>query len=72
MGRKSVARRLKVVHSNCAGIDVDKSKHYVAVDPESCEDSVRSFGPFTDELAAWLKTCGVEVVAIPTIGVETA
>ena len=41
-----------MVHANCAGIDVGKTKHSVAVDPACCEDSVRSFGAFTDDLAA--------------------
>ena len=72
MGRKRIDRRLKIVHSHCAGIDIGKSKHYVAVDPDSCEDPVRSFGAFTDDLeqlAGWLKECGVEVVAMESTGV---
>ena len=38
MGRKRIDRRLKIVHSHCAGIDIGKSKHYVAVDPDYADN----------------------------------
>ena len=72
MTHKQARKRLEVVHPDCAGIDIGKTKHYVAVDPERSEDPVRSFGTFTDELhalAAWLSTCGVRVVAMESTGV---
>lgn len=72
MGSKRIKRQLHVVHPNCAGVDVGKRKHYVAVDPACCDVSVRNFGTFTDELealATWLKECGVEVVAMESTGV---
>jgi len=72
MGRKRMDRRLTVIHEQCAGVDIGKSKHYVAVDPASCEEPVRSFGTFTDELeqlSAWLKDCDVKVVAMESTGV---
>jgi len=71
MGRKA-ARRLEVVHPDCAGIDIGGSRHYVAVDPERSEEPVRSFGSFTDELermGRWLRECGVRVVAMESTGV---
>lgn len=71
MARKA-AKRLEVVHPDCAGIDIGGSKHYVAVDPGCCEESVRSFGSFTDELETmgrWLRECGVRVVAMESTGV---
>ena len=71
MARK-MAKRLVVVHPHCAGIDIGGSKHYVAVDPRRCEQSVRSFASFTDELEAmgrWLRECAVRVVAMESTGV---
>jgi len=63
---------LDVVHPDCAGIDVGKRKHYVAVDPSRFEDPVRSFGSFTDdleEMSGWLGECGVRTVALESTGV---
>ena len=71
MARK-ITRRLKIVHPECAGIDIGGSRHYVAVDPERSDEPVRSFGSFTDELQAmgqWLHECGVKVVAMESTGV---
>ena len=63
MARKSRgARRLRVVNPDCAGIDIGKDLHFVAVDPERTEEPVRSFGVFTRDLeamAARLTSCGV-------------
>ena len=63
---------MRVVHPNCAGIDVGKSSHYVAVPESAVERPVRTFGSFTEDLeamAAWLKSCGVDVVAMEATGV---
>ena len=71
MARKA-AKRLEVVHRDCAGIDIGGSKHYVAVDPACCDEAVRSFGTFTDELESmgrWLRECGVRIVAMESTGV---
>lgn len=71
MARKA-KNRLKIVHPDCAGIDIGKSRHYVAVDPAVCDDPVRSFDAFTEDLealAAWLRQCGVTVVAMESTGV---
>lgn len=71
MARKA-AKRLEVVHRDCAGIDIGGSKHYVAVDPGCCDEAVRSFGSFTDELESmgrWLGECGVRMVAMESTGV---
>jgi len=71
MARKAKTR-LKIVHPDCAGIDVGKSKHFVAVDPAICDDPVRSFDSFTEDLhklADWLKSCGVTIVAMESTGV---
>ncbi len=66
------AKSLEVVHPDCAGIDVGKGRHYVAVDPLRFEEPVCSFGSFTDDLealAAWLSARGVREVAMESTGV---
>src|SRR4029453_4923452 len=62
------------VHRNTAGSDVGGGSHHVAVppgrDPEGRD--VREFGAFTADLsalAAWLRRCGIETVAMESTGV---
>ena len=65
-------QRLRVVNPDCAGIDIGKDRHFVAVDPERTEEPVRSFGAFTrdlEEMAAWLASCGVTKVAMESTSV---
>ena len=65
--KKGEIGRLTVVNADCAGVDVGKSHHYVAVDPERFENPVRKFGSFTCDLGAlaqWLSACGVKQVAM--------
>ena len=72
MVRKSKKQPLRVIHPHSAGIDIGSSEHWVAVDPDSCEEPVRSFTAFSDDLYAmadWLKSLGVEVVAMEATGV---
>ena len=72
MVRKAKKQYLKIIHPRCAGIDIGSREHWVAVDPERCEDSVRCFTTFTDDLhrlADWLKSQEVEVVAMEATGV---
>ena len=73
MARKSRrTRRLRVVNPDCAGIDIGKDRHFVAVDPERSDEPVRSFGSFTrdlEEMAAWLASCGVTKVAMESTSV---
>ena len=73
MARKSRrTQRLGVVNPDCAGIDIGKDRHFVAVDPERTEEPVRSFGAFTrdlEEMAAWLASCGVTKVAMESTSV---
>ena len=72
MADKRKKANLEVVHPNCAGIDIGKKAHYVAVDPERLDEPVRNFGTFTRDLtamAAWLRSCGVDVVAMEATGV---
>jgi transposase len=77
--RKEVDRQFQaadpgweVVHPNVAGIDVGNKSHFVAVDPNRAVQSVREFGSWTaalQEMAGWLKTCGVQRVVLQTTGV---
>ena len=72
MADKRREANLEMVHPDCAGIDIGKKAHYVAVDPERFDEPVRSFGTFTRDLtamAAWLRSWGVDVVAMEATGV---
>jgi transposase len=63
---------LEVVHPHAAGIDVGNSAHYVAVRPDRDPQPVRRFECFTADLyrlADWLKSCGVNTVAMQSTGV---
>ena len=69
-GRRT--QRLRVVNPDCAGIDIGKDRHFVAVDPARCSEPVRAFDGFTRDLqamAAWLSSCGVETVAMESTSV---
>lgn len=57
---------------DAAGIDVHSEENWVAVPPDRCEESVRTFGSYTEDLhaiAVWLKECGVTTVAMESTGV---
>jgi hypothetical protein len=63
---------LEVVHPRAAGIDVGNASHYVAVPPGRDAEPVREFGCFTEDLqrlAKWLKSCGIDTVAMQSTGV---
>lgn len=73
MTRKSCQQRLSRVHRHCAGVDVGSREHWVAVDPAQCEESVRCFSAFSDDLYAmadWLAALKVDVVAMEATGVS--
>jgi transposase len=61
-----------VVHPDAAGIDIASEVHYVAVPADRDPQSVRNFGPTTDQLivlADWLQKCGIRTVAMEATGV---
>jgi len=61
-----------VLHPNAAGIDIASSEHYVAINPEVDEQSIRAFGCFTEDLYAiayWLIKCKVDTVAMEATGI---
>ena len=63
---------LEVVHPNAAGIDIGNESHFVAVPPGRDAEPVREFGSWTadvERLAAWLKGCGIDTVAMQSTGV---
>jgi transposase len=63
---------LEVVHPNAAGIDIGNESHYVAIAPNRDPNPVRQFACFTEDLhrlADWLKSCGIDTVAMQSTGV---
>ena len=63
---------LEIVHPHAAGIDVGNESHYVAVPPGRDARPAREFGSWTaalEEMAQWLKSCGVETVVMQSTGV---
>jgi len=72
MARKSMKKRLEIVHPHCAGIDIGSREHWVAVDPDQDDEPVRCFSTFSDDLYAladWLESLNVEIVAMEATGV---
>ena len=63
---------LEVIHPDAAGIDIGNESHYVAIPPSRDNQPVRCFGCTTAELkamAAWLKQCSIQTVAMQSTGV---
>ncbi len=63
---------LTITHPNAAGIDIGSASHFVAVPPDRNDNPVREFPSFPVDLhamAAWLKACGVDTVAMESTGV---
>lgn len=65
-------QHLQHINTHAAGIDIGSRSHFVAVPEGTCEQVVREFSSFTDELhlmADWLVACGVTTVAMESTGV---
>jgi len=63
---------LTVINPDAAGIDVHSNMHMVCVPADRDANPVRQFGANTadlQELAAWLRKCGVKTVALESTGV---
>src|SRR5262252_1207977 len=63
---------LPLINPNAAGIDVGAKEHVVAVPCDRDLQPVRTFQAFTPdlhELAAWLKRCGIQTVALESTGI---
>ena len=72
MVKKKKNISLNLIRPNAAGIDIASRIHYVAVPSDRDEESVRSFGGFTDDLhdlAKWLKKCKINTVAMESTGI---
>ena len=62
---------LEQINLNAAGFDIGAEEIYAAVPKGRDETSVRSFPTFTADLhrlAEWLKSCGIETVAMESTG----
>lgn len=62
----------RVVEPNAAGIDIGATEIFVAVPADRDGQPVRCFATFTGELeqiATWLKACGIESVVMESTGV---
>ncbi len=71
-GAQDWTLNLDVVHPNAAGIDIGNESHYVAVPPDRDAEPVRQFACFTEDLrrmAGWLKSRGIDTVAMQSTGV---
>lgn len=68
----AIPKHLEHINLWAAGIDIGSTSHFVAV-PEGCADkTVREFKTFTtglNELADWLKQCGIKTVAMESTGI---
>ena len=70
--KRDVESGFPLIRSNAAGMDIGAREHYVAVAEGRSTPSVRSFGCTTSalrEMAAWLKSCGIDTVAMEATGV---
>lgn len=69
---KAQVNALDQINLNAAGIDIGGEEVYVAVPPGRDKESVRCFPTFTADLhrlADWLKSCGIDTVAMESTGV---
>ena len=78
MARRSKSKKsgrnpkLKIIHTQAAGIDVGSTFHVVAVPPELSPEPVQAFQSFTGDLyrlANWLVEIGVTTVAMESTGI---
>jgi hypothetical protein len=63
--------KLKTVNPNASGIDIAYGEMQVCVPEDRDGDNNRCFGSFTcdyDEIASWLKACGITTVAMESAG----
>ena len=70
--KEKKSKSFPVLYPNAAGIDISSKEHYVAVNPDSADKSIRSFGCFTEDLkaiSAWLKECKVDTIAMEATGI---
>ena len=69
---KRTPASLNILDPKCAGIDIGASELFVCIAKNRSEQEVRSFSTFTADLKrmiCWLKSHGVESVAMESTGV---
>jgi transposase len=70
--KKKVQTQPVTFQPDSAGIDIGAIELFVAVPPDRAEQSVRSFGTFTEDLHAladWLAQCRIKTIAMESTGV---
>jgi transposase len=70
--RSKQSKAFPIINPNAAGIDISSAEHFVAVNPGKISEPIRAFGSFTEDLkaiAAWLKECNVDTVAMEATGI---
>ena len=70
--KPNTAAITRVVEPNAAGIDIGATEIFVAVPADRDPQPVRCFATFTcqlEQIAAWLKKCGIESVVMESTGV---
>jgi transposase len=73
--RKKKSKKMEPLHvmqPNAAGIDIGATEIYVAVPADRDPEPVRCFATFTEDLTAaarWLKSCGIQTIAMESTGV---
>jgi transposase len=70
--KRHVDSGFPAVHPNAGGLDIGSREHYAAVPEDRGGPQVRKFGCTTSELkemATWLRSCGVDTVAMEATGV---
>lgn len=63
--------KLKIVNPNAAGIDIAYGEMQVCVPEDRDGENNRCFGIFTcdyEDIASWLKACGITTVAMESTG----
>jgi len=63
---------LNQINRNVAGIDIGSRENWVSVSPDICENNIRTFGEYTEDLkqiADWLIECKVESVVMESTGI---
>ena len=70
--KKKAQSQPVILQPDSAGIDIGATELFVAVPPDRAEESVRSFGAFTEDLNAladWLTQCRIKSVVMESTGV---
>jgi transposase len=63
---------LEIIHRDAAGIDVGNESHFVSVPADRDPQPIGEFGSWTtalEEMARWLKGCGIRTVVLQSTGV---